>query len=43
MVLAQFTGLSTGKNDRDFKNIIPSTGNYDVATAGDGAHLEGFC
>ena len=42
MVVAQFTGLSLQKDDRAFVRYNESTGNYDVATAGDGAHLDGF-
>ena len=42
MVVAQFTGLSLQKDDRAFVRFNASTGNYDVATAGDGAHLDGF-
>ena len=42
MVVAQFTGLSLQKDDRAFVRYNNSTGNYDVATAGDGAHLDGF-
>ena len=42
MVVAQFTGLSLQKVDRAFVRYNASTGNYDVATAGDGAHLDGF-
>ncbi len=42
MVVAQFTGLSLQKDDRAFVRYNASTGNYDVATAGDGAHLDGF-
>jgi len=42
MVVAQFTGLSLQKDDRAFVRYNSSTGNYDVATAGDGAHLDGF-
>ena len=42
MVVAQFTGLSLQKDDRAFVRYNQSTGNYDVATAGDGAHLDGF-
>ena len=40
MVVAQFTGLSLQKDDRAFVRYNASTGNYDVATAGDGAHLD---
>ena len=42
MVVAQFTGLSLQKDDRAFVRYNASTGNYDVATAGDGAQLDGF-
>ena len=42
MVVAQFTGLSLQKDDRAFVRYNASTGNYDIATAGDGAHLDGF-
>ena len=42
MVVAQFTGLSLQKDDRAFVRYNSSTGNYDVATSGDGAHLDGF-
>jgi len=42
MVVAQFTGLSLQKDDRAFVRFDESTGNYLVATAGDGAHLDGF-
>ena len=42
MVVAQFTGLSLQKDDRAFVRYNASTGNYDVATSGDGAHLDGF-
>ena len=42
MVVAQFTGLSLQKDDRAFVRYNASTGNYDVATEGDGAHLDGF-
>tara|TARA_R100001443_G_scaffold842_14_gene3314 strand:+ start:69 stop:4031 length:3963 start_codon:yes stop_codon:yes gene_type:complete len=42
MVVAQFTGLSLQKDDRAFVRYNASTGNYDAATAGDGAHLDGF-
>ena len=42
MVVAQFTGLSLQKDDRAFVRYNASTGNYDTATAGDGAHLDGF-
>ena len=42
MVVAQFTGLSLQKDDRAFVRYNQSTGSYDVATAGDGAHLDGF-
>ena len=42
MVVAQFTGLSLQKDDRAFVRYNASTGNYDNATAGDGAHLDGF-
>tara|TARA_A100001388_G_scaffold140407_1_gene104054 strand:+ start:4712 stop:8689 length:3978 start_codon:yes stop_codon:yes gene_type:complete len=42
MVVAQFTGLSLQKDDRAFVRYNSSTGNYDVATAGDGAHLDGY-
>jgi hypothetical protein len=42
MVVAQFTGLSLQKDDRAFVRYNESTGNYDVASAGDGAHLDGF-
>ena len=42
MVVAQFTGLSLQKDDRAFVRYNASTGNYDVATPGDGAHLDGF-
>tara|TARA_Y100001970_G_scaffold99722_1_gene125395 strand:- start:7469 stop:11440 length:3972 start_codon:yes stop_codon:yes gene_type:complete len=42
MVVAQFTGLSLQKDDRAFVRYNESTGNYDVATAGDGAHLDGY-
>ena len=42
MVVAQFTGLSLQKDDRAFVRYNSTTGNYDVATAGDGAHLDGF-
>jgi hypothetical protein len=42
MVVAQFTGLSLQKDDRAFVRYNESTGSYDVATAGDGAHLDGF-
>jgi len=42
MVVAQFTGLSLQKDDRAFVRYNASTGSYDVATAGDGAHLDGF-
>ena len=42
MVVAQFTGLSLQKDDRAFVRFNESTGNYDVATSGDGAHLDGF-
>ena len=38
----KFTGLSLQKDDRAFVRYNASTGNYDVATAGDGAHLDGF-
>ena len=41
MVVAQFTGLSA-KDDRAFVRYNQSTGSYDVATAGDGAHVDGF-
>ena len=42
MVVAQFTGLSLQKDDRAFVRYNQSTGNYDAATSGDGAHLDGF-
>jgi len=42
MVVAQFTGLSLQKDDRAFVRYNASTGNYDEAVAGDGAHLDGF-
>ena len=42
MVVAQFTGLSLQKDDRAFVRFDESTGNYLAATAGDGAHLDGF-
>ncbi|QBQ74923.1 tail fiber protein [Cyanophage S-RIM4] len=42
MVVAQFTGLSLQKDDRAFVRYNATTGSYDVATAGDGAHLDGF-
>ena len=42
MVVAQFTGLSLQKDDRAFVRYNESTGNYDEAVAGDGAHLDGF-
>tara|TARA_B100001778_G_scaffold153773_1_gene126329 strand:- start:18587 stop:22567 length:3981 start_codon:yes stop_codon:yes gene_type:complete len=42
MVVAQFTGLSLQKDDRAFVRYNQSTGNYDIATDGDGAHLDGF-
>ena len=42
MVVAQFTGLSLQKDDRAFVRYNASTGNYDIATSGDGAHLDGF-
>jgi hypothetical protein len=42
MVVAQFTGLSLQKDDRAFVRFNASTGNYDAAVAGDGAHLDGF-
>ena len=42
MVVAQFTGLSLQKDDRAFVRYNTSTGSYDVATSGDGAHLDGF-
>ena len=42
MVVAQFTGLSLQKDDRAFVRYNQSTGNYDVATSGDGAHLDGY-
>ena len=42
MVVAQFTGLSLQKDDRAFVRYNQSTGAYDVAVAGDGAHLDGF-
>jgi hypothetical protein len=42
MVVAQFTGLSLQKDDRAFVRYNASTGNYDAAVAGDGAHLDGF-
>ena len=42
MVVAQFTGLSLQKDDRAFVRYNSSTGNYDVATSGDGSHLDGF-
>ena len=42
MVVAQFTGLSLQKDDRAFVRYDESTGNYLAATAGDGAHLDGF-
>ena len=42
MVVAQFTGLSLQKDDRAFVKYNESTGNYDVQTAGSGAHLDGF-
>jgi len=42
MVVAQFTGLSLQKDDRAFVRFNQSTGNYDNATAGDGAHLDGY-
>jgi len=42
MVVAQFTGLSLQKDDRAFVRFNSSTGNYDVAVSGDGAHLDGF-
>ncbi len=42
MVVAQFTGLSLQKDDRAFVRYNESTGNYDEASAGDGAHLDGF-
>jgi len=42
MVVAQFTGLSLQKDDRAFVRFNESTGNYDNAAAGDGAHLDGF-
>jgi len=42
MVVAQFTGLSLQKDDRAFVRYNASTGNYDVATSGDGAHLDGY-
>ena len=42
MVVAQFTGLSLQKDDRAFVRYNASTGSYDNAVAGDGAHLDGF-
>ena len=42
MVVAQFTGLSLQKDDRAFVRYNASTGSYDTATSGDGAHLDGF-
>ena len=42
MVVAQFTGLSLQKDDRAFVRYNESTGSYDAASAGDGAHLDGF-
>ena len=42
MVVAQFTGLSLQKDDRAFVRYNASTGNYDAAVSGDGAHLDGF-
>ena len=42
MVVAQFTGLSLQKDDRAFVRYNNSTGNYDTAVSGDGAHLDGF-
>ena len=42
MVVAQFTRLSLQKDDRAFVRYNASTGNYDVATSGDGAHLDGL-
>ncbi len=42
MVVAQFTGLSLQKDDRAFVRYNATTGSYDVATSGDGAHLDGF-
>ena len=42
MVVAQFTGLSLQKDDRAFVRYNASTGNYDTAVSGDGAHLDGF-
>ena len=42
MVVAQLTGLSLQKDDRAFVRYNQSTGNYDAATSGDGAHLDGF-
>ena len=42
MVVAQFTGLSLQKDDRAFVRYNATTGNYDAAVAGDGAHLDGF-
>ena len=44
MVVAQFTGLSLQKDDRAFVRFVPSAtgGDYVPATAGDGAHLDGF-
>ena len=42
MVVAQFTGLSLQKDDRAFVRYNNSTGNYDNAVSGDGAHLDGF-
>ena len=42
MVVAQFTGLSLQKDDRAFVRYNESTGNYDAAVSGDGAHLDGF-
>ena len=42
MVVAQFTWSVHRKDDRAFVRHNASTGNYDVATAGDGAHLDGL-
>ena len=42
MVVAQFTGLSLQKDDRAFVRYNQSTGNYDTAVSGDGAHLDGY-
>jgi hypothetical protein len=42
MVVAQFTGLSLQKDDRAFVRYNASTGSYDDAVEGDGAHLDGF-